>query len=106
MKNASETLVKRKMEEISVQLNEFKAANHSQQTQAHQQMQNSKSFDDISRNLSNQPNYQRQRQKQQQQHPSSNYSREYIQNSSCFNELKILLLSSNSIINDNRSNIH
>ena len=68
-------------------MNDFKAANHSQQTQAHQQMQNSKSFDDISRNLSNQPNYQRQRQKQQQQHPSSNYSREYIQNPSCFNEL-------------------
>ena len=87
MKNASETLVKRKMEEFSAQLNDFKAANHSQQTQAHQQMQNSKSSDDISRNLSNQPNHQRQRQKQQQQHPSSNYSREHIQNPSCFNEL-------------------
>jgi hypothetical protein len=99
MKNSSETLVKRKMEEISAQLNEFKATNHSQQTQAlfghenHQQMQNSKSSDDISRasilqrNLSNQPNHQRQKQKQQQQHPHSNYSREHIQNPSCFNEV-------------------
>ena len=91
MKKASETLVKRQMEELNAQLNEVKAAKHKQQTQTLPSHDNSRSVNFTSRESMlnrNQLNHQNQNQQQQhQQHQQQPHEQQHMQNSRSCHEL-------------------